>query len=378
MGAVWAVVKKDLREVLSSPYFIASLIGGLIALIVLGAVMGESIRATKTSLEEFAIVVNNTTQLGWMFVEELSKRGGEVYREFSAELLERYGFVVFVPANFSFPAVVELAAKYRGVFILAPPPMLDEAAQAVAERVGIPPRLVELSVYVYLDGKRLSAEEVNALLSVFIFSWLFILIVPAMVASTAAISVGLEKEKKMFELILSTPATATSVVAAKFVSTLILTLIQYAVLAAGFVYYMTSVVVPPSRSIDASLSSQALLDPSVISPSLTSALALSIVVLSISFLVAVKTEDIKTAQSVVPVVVLPMILPSIAALFVPLDTVEWYPFAHPLAIAASLLTGQAQKVATYLLIDAALATAAAVLALRLATPQYIVLGRRRR
>ncbi|MEM1598211.1 MAG: ABC transporter permease [Pyrobaculum sp.] len=368
---MWAIVEKDLKEVLSSRYFIASLLGGFVLLIALGAVMGGSVKAAASSFAKFAVVVDNTTQLGWMFVDELARRGGVVYRGFSAELLDKYGFVVFVPANFSFPAVVELASKYRGVFAFSNLPAVDAAAEAVAERIGLPPRLVEQRVYVYFGGRRLSLEEVGALFSAFFFSWLFMFIVPMMVASTAAVAVGVEKEKKMFELILSTPATATSVVVAKFFSALLLAVVQFLLYAVAFAYYISAVTAPsPTAALP--------LDFNVLAYALASAFALSIVVLSMSFLVAVRTEDLKTAQSVVPAVVVPMLLPSFAALFTTVDGMEWYPFTHPMSIAASLLMGQPHRAVAYLLIDAALAAAAAALALRLATPQYIVLGRRRR
>ena len=74
-------------------------------------------------------------------------------------------------------------------------------------------------------------------------------IVPLLLASTAEITVGMEKEKRSFELILSTPATAPGLVAAKLLSTLILALVQFAVLSIGLVIYLSNIskaVPPPS------------------------------------------------------------------------------------------------------------------------------------
>jgi len=379
MGVLSALVVKDLREILTSRYFLVSLVGGFVALVALGAVMGASIRETATGMQKFAVVVNSTTDLGMRFVEKLRLYGGELYSSFSPDLLRRYSYVVVVPQNFTFPARVEVYARYRGLMSVAPPSALNAAAAEVAREVGIPPRLLNVTTLVYIDGARLTEADVSVLFSLFMLSWAFMIIVPLLVAATAAVAMGVEKEKRTFELILSTPATPNALIAAKLVSSVILALIQFAVMALGMVIYLSNVVViktSPTAARPFTLSIS--LSPSLLAPIALSTLALSIAVLALSLLVATRTEDVKTAQSVVPSVVLPLLLPALAALLAPVDALETYPFVHPLAIATAAVFGRWDKVYLYLAVDWALAAAAVIAVSRLMTAEYLVAGGRRR
>ena len=374
-----ALVVKDLREILTSRYFLVSLVGGFVALVALGAVMGASIRETATGMQKFAVVVNSTTDLGMRFVEKLRLYGGELYSSFSPDLLKQYSYVVVVPRNFTFPARVEVYARYRGLMSVAPPSALNAAAAEVAREVGIPPRLLNVTTLVYIDGARLTEADVSVLFSLFMLSWAFMIVVPLLVAATAAVAMGVEKEKRTFELILSTPATPNALIAAKLVSSVILALIQFAVMALGMVIYLSNVVViktSPTAARPFTLSIS--LSPSLLAPIALSTLALSIAVLALSLLVATRTEDVKTAQSVVPSVVLPLLLPALAALLAPVDALETYPFVHPLAIATAAVFGRWDKVYLYLAVDWALAAAAVIAVSRLMTAEYLVAGGRRR
>jgi len=373
------LVVKDLREILTSRYFLVSLVGGFVALVALGAVMGASIRETVTGMQKFAVVVNGTTDLGMRFVEKLRLYGGELYTSFSPDLLRRYSYVVVVPQNFTFPARVEVYARYRGLMSVTPPSALNAAAAETAREVGIPPRLLNVTTLVYIDGAKLTEADVSVLFSLFTLSWIFMFLVPLLVAATAAVAMGVEKEKRTFELILSTPATPNALIAAKLISSVILALIQFAVMAAGMVIYLSNVVVvetSPAAARPFTLSIS--LSPSLLAPMALSTLALSIAVLALSLLVATRTEDVKTAQSVVPSVVLPLLMPALAALYSPVDAFEAYPFVHPLAVATAAVFGRWEKVHLYLAVDWALAAAAVLAVSRLMTAEHLVAGGRRR
>jgi len=380
MGVLSALVVKDLQEILTSRYFLVSLVAGFAVLAALGAVMGASIRETVAGTQKFAVVVNGTTDLGMRFVEKLRRYGGEVYNSFSPDLLTRYSYVVVVPRNFTFPAQVEVYARYRGIVSAAPPPVLDVAAAEVAEEVGVPPRLVEITTFVYLDGAVLTEADVAVLFSLFMFSWFFMFLVPLLVATTAAVAMGVEREKRAFELILSTPATPNALIAAKLISSVMLALIQFAVMVFGMIIYISNVAViqtPPAATAQP-LTLLTPPSPDLLALVALSTLALSIAVLALSLLVATRTEDIKTAQSVVPSVVFPLLLPAFAALFTPIDALETYPFVHPLAIATAALFGQWNKAYLYLAVDWALAASTLLAVSRLMTVEYLVTGGKRR
>ncbi|WP_258871827.1 ABC transporter permease [Pyrobaculum aerophilum] len=381
VAAFTAIVLKDLREVLTSRFFIASLAGGLVTLIALGAVFGTALQFEQGGTQKFAVVVNGTTELGEKYVEILKRLGGDVYGNFTERLLDAYSFVVVVPRNFSLPATVEVYARYRRLFSLAPPPVLDAASAKLASEMGLPPRLVDAVLIAYIDGRRLTASDVSSIMGMFMFSWIFMFIVPLLLASTAAITVGMEKEKRTFELILSTPATAPGLIAAKLLSTLILALIQFAVLSIGLAIYMLNVskAVPHTTAPgQATIIVSSSVTPSVAASVVISTLALSIFLLAIAFLIATKAEDIKSAQNIAALVILPLLLPSIVAIFGTVQGLEAYPFIHPLASAFAALLGQWDKVFLYLLTDWALAVAALILVFKIVTAEFLITGKLRK
>jgi ABC-2 type transport system permease protein len=241
MGALAALVVKDIREVATSRYFLASLVAGFVVLVALGAAVGASFREAAAEMQKFAVVVNQTTRLGEVYVEELRRLGGDVYEAFSPDLLQRYIYVVVVPPNFTFPSRVEVYAKYRGLLSVAAPPAVERAAAEAARRMGLPPRLVNVTTLLNLDGVCLSGADLALLNSLFLVTWLFMVVVPLSVATTAAVAIGIEKEKKTFELILATPATPGVLVAAKLISSTALALLQLAVTAAGMLIYLANV-----------------------------------------------------------------------------------------------------------------------------------------
>lgn len=380
MGAFTAIVTKDLKEILVSRFFVASLVGGLAALVILGVSLNMAVSSAKTPAGKFAVVVNKTTELGLKYSDLLKSLGGEIYDNFTPDLLDKYDFVVIVPENFSLPAEVEVYARYKGLLSLGVPPVLNYAAAELASEIGLPSHLVNVSMALYIDGVKLNEAEAASLLGLFLFSFIFMLLVPLIVASTAAIAMGLEKEKRTFELILSTPATPSVLIWAKLVSTLILALIQYSALAVGLLIYFTNLSRATSQYMPPGAGSAAIttISPSIAASILASTLALSVFLLVISFLVATKSEDIRTAQSVGMLVILPFVLPSFAALFLPPRALEVYPFLHPMASAYSALAGRWDRVLLYLLEDWGMAIASLIVALKVITAEFLITGRLRR
>ncbi|MFN7105271.1 MAG: ABC transporter permease subunit [Pyrobaculum sp.] len=376
--AVWPLVVKDLKEIVTSKYFVATLLGGLTVFIVMGNVLNMGVGDFATP-HRFAIVVNGTTELGEIFVKNLQKYGGVVYDNFTTGLLHGYSYVVLVPQNFSFPATVEVIHRYRGVI---PPTSstIEKATRETAREVGIPPRLVIQKGWVYLNGVWLSMADVALLFGVFLNVWLFALIVPLMASSIASVSIGIEREKKMFELILSTPVSTKSIVLSKLISSSILALIQLAVFGGGMLYLLLNVtqfsyITPGQVSTTAGDLPRGLaMGPVVLFLSMASALSLVIISLSLSFLIATRAEDVRTAMNIAPAVVTFLALPAMAVLFSPLENVELYPFAHPIVVAMYALIGQVEKAYLYLALDWGAAAAALFTTFKIATPEYL-LGR---
>ncbi|WP_148683053.1 ABC transporter permease [Pyrobaculum ferrireducens] len=381
MGAFAALVLKDLGEVLSSRYFLASLVGGFAVLIAMGYAMGAVVKTAQATTQKLAVVVNGTTPLGERYAEILRAMGGEIYHSFSPDLLDRYGYVVVIPGNFSLPARLPVYIRYRGLMALAPPNVLQNAAAKLAEEVGVPPRLMEPRLYVYMGRRVLTDRDVGAVFGLFLMSWIFMFIVPLIIASTAAVSIGMEKEKRTFELILSTPVTPTALITAKFLSTLLLAIVQFGVMTAGLFIYMANIAAAAAASPPPSGEAFELgfaPSPQLVAAVALSSLALALALLGLAFLAATKTDDVKTAQSVVPLVVFPLLIPSLAALFGSVEGWEAYPFVHPLVVAYAVLQGEWERAYVYLALDWALAAAVALVVARAVTAEYLVLGRARR
>lgn len=380
MGVLGAIVVKDLKEILSSRYFLASLFGSLAVLLALGALMGAAAEEAAPRIK-FAVVGKAATTEGELFIKYLQMLGGDIYEVYTPDLLERYSYVVFVPSNFTFPASVDVVYKFRGLVTLASLPAVEHAARLAARDMGLPPWLVAQNIYVQLGPTRLSVGEISSIYSLYFMTWLFTFIVPLLVASTAAVAVGVEKEKRTFELILATPATPASVVVGKLLSSLILAVIQLAALIFGFLFFISrlAAAAPPTSGVASAGEplTPIFLSPAAVFMPILSVVALSIFSLTVAFLIAVKTEDIKTAQSVVPTLLIPLLLPTLMMTFLYSEAFEWYPYVHPLAVAFAVLTGSWEKAATYVAIDWALAAAGIVAVLKFATSEYLLSGRRR-
>jgi ABC-2 type transport system permease protein len=191
----------------------------------------------------------------------------------------------------------------------------------------------------------------------------------------------MEKEKRTFELILSTPVTPTALITAKFLSTLLLALIQFGVMTAGLFIYMANIAAAAAASPPPSGEAFELgfaPSPQLVAAVALSSLALALALLGLAFFAATKADDVKTAQSVVPLVVFPLLIPSLAALFGSVEGWEAYPFVHPLVVAYAVMQGEWGKAYTYLALDWALAAAVELVVARLVTAEYLVLGRVRR
>ncbi|WP_245218342.1 ABC transporter permease [Pyrobaculum islandicum] len=376
MSVFITLVVKDMREILTSRYFLLSLLGGFVALVFVGVLMGVSIRGAAAA-QKFAVVVNETNDLGHRYVEKLKALGGVVYSEFTPALLEKYSYVVIVPRNFTFPARLEVYRRYGGFLSLAAPAVLRTAAEELAREAGVPPTLVNVTLRLYFDGAWLGEAEAGALLSLYMASFVITLMVPLLVAATAAIAVGVEKEKRTLELILATPATPSALVLSKLVSSILLMLIQFAVFMVGYGVYFANLAYLPEVSQPREIPHLSL-PTGTLALSALSILAISVLVVAVSFALASRAEDIKTAQSVATMVVFFFAAPAVVVFFAPTDWLKLDPLLHPLYIAVASLFGKWSEMYLLLAIDWALAAVALYVVSKVVTAEYLVTSRWRR
>ena len=166
------------------------------------------------------------------------------------------------------------------------------------------------------------------------------------VAQMAATSMATEKENKTLETLLTLPVSRLSILAGKMGGTAVVSIIAAVAYIIGFSYYMSSFQVGPSVPI--SLEDIGL----TMSPLGFGLLALSIFMavlaaLSLAMILAVFTQDVRSAQSLVSFTIMPLVFPALVLIFADLNTLPTafklvllaLPFSHPTIAAKAVILG---------------------------------------
>lgn len=173
---------------------------------------------------------------------------------------------------------------------------------------------------------------------------MIIMMLVTMAGGMVISSMGMEKETKTLETLLTMPVKRTSIVAGKLVGAAIVGLIMAVVYMTGFGYYMDSFTVPGLDPADYDLTLSVgdyLLEGASLFLALLAGLA-------ISMLLGTFAENFKAAQSLTfPVVALAMI-PMFMTMFLDFDTmpaagqalVFAIPFSHPMMAVRALMLDQ--------------------------------------
>ncbi len=166
------------------------------------------------------------------------------------------------------------------------------------------------------------------------------------VAQMAATSMATEKENKTLETLLTLPVSRISILAGKMGGTAVVSVIAAIAYIIGFSYYMSSFqfesVVPVSLE-DIGLT---------ITPVGYALLALSILMavlaaLSLAMILAVFTQDVRSAQSLVSFTIMPLVFPALILVFADINSLPTafkyvllaLPFSHPTIAAKAVIFG---------------------------------------
>lgn len=163
------------------------------------------------------------------------------------------------------------------------------------------------------------------------------------VAQMAATSMATEKENKTLETLLTLPVSRMSILAGKMGGTAAISVISAIAYIIGFSYYMSSFQ-PQNISLelaDIGLS---------ISPVGLGLLAISIFMavlaaLSLAMILAVFTQDVRSAQSLVSFTIMPLVFPALILMFADINTLPTIlkiillalPFSHPTIAARAVI-----------------------------------------
>lgn len=208
---------------------------------------------------------------------------------------------------------------------------------------------IQTKGYTVVKGKTVAVPP--ALIASLINSQSFIVPVILMmmilfVAQMAATSMATEKENKTLETLLTLPVSRISILAGKMGGTAVVSVISAVAYIIGFSYYMQSFQFGAVTSIslaDIGLS---------ITPVGFVLLAVSIFMavlaaLSLAMILAVFTQDVRSAQSLVSFTIMPLVFPALILVFADLNSLPVafkyvilaLPFSHPTIAAKAVILG---------------------------------------
>ncbi|MEM2870371.1 MAG: ABC transporter permease [Thermoplasmata archaeon] len=216
-----------------------------------------------------------------------------------------------------------------------------------------------------------------------------LMILLIMAGQLAATSVAMEKEQKTLEVLLTLPVRRVSILLGKLAGVVLVSLLATASYLVGFSFYFSSLGIGAG---DLDLASLGLAPPAEGIALLGASLLLSFVsALSLAVLFSVFTKDVRSAQSLMGVLYIPIMIPAIVLMFSPVESLPGWlqavilaiPFSYPIIASRALYTHQYLVVALGILYQALFTAGVLALAARVFSTEKILtakleLGRGRR
>ncbi|MDD4307974.1 MAG: ABC transporter permease [Thermoplasmata archaeon] len=193
------------------------------------------------------------------------------------------------------------------------------------------------------------SEITNQMMTQSLMIPMVLMILLIMVAQLAATSVAMEKEEKTLETLLTTPVSRGTILFGKIAGVVVISAIAVVAYMAGFSYYISSMNSMASGTTSLDLAALGLVPSTTGMLVLLATLFFSLVsALSLSVLVASFTEDVRSAQSLLGVIYVPIFIPALVLMFVDLSqlpalaqaAIMAIPFSYPVLAAKAMYTGE--------------------------------------
>jgi len=215
-----------------------------------------------------------------------------------------------------------------------------------------------------------------------------LMILLIMAGQLAATSVAMEKEQKTLEVLLTLPVRRINILIGKLSGVILVSLFATVSYLVGFTFYFNSLGVGGNR---ADLAAWGLSPEPAGIVLLAVTLLLSFVsALSLAVLLSVFTKDVRSAQSLMGVLYIPVMVPALVLMFAPLSVLPAglqaillaIPFSYPIIASQALYTQQYLVVALGIIYQAVFTAAVLALAARVFSTEKILtakleLGRRK-
>ncbi|MEM0357250.1 MAG: ABC transporter permease [Candidatus Bathyarchaeia archaeon] len=372
---------KELKELMRDPKILLPMIVvPLVMFPVLGGVVGYAMQAAQEQAIKAALVVVNNDCGNWSntfinFLQGLSAMGFNlmIYTESNIkplsekvlELLSKYnttqileipdGFSQNITIHFNNPnvrAYVRLYSVLRGTSVFenigssavdaligmfnrqhAPDILYSEKATVIKGEVkyGVDPMAV--------SGLLMYQSIVLPMMVLFLISY---------APQIAAASMAVEKEEKTLETLLTLPIDRLAILWGKLLSSIIVAAIGAVVYTAGYSYTLGSVMAGTPARLNVDLAALGLVPSTLGYLLLGLSLFVTIVsVLALSVILAAFAEDVRGAQALVGNIYPMIFLPSIALIYLDINTLPFafklvlfaIPFSHPMIASKAIIVG---------------------------------------
>jgi ABC-2 type transport system permease protein len=161
-------------------------------------------------------------------------------------------------------------------------------------------------------------------------------------------SMGMEKENKTIETLLTLPVKRSPIIVGKLIGSCLVALLMAVVYMIGFGYYMQAITQPAQGQLPASVGLAELgltmgpMEYGILGISLFLAI---LVALSLSMILGVYSQDVKSAQTMIMPIMLLVLIPFFMLMFMDVDTLPLalkillyaIPFSHPIIASRALL-----------------------------------------
>jgi ABC-2 type transport system permease protein len=376
MSALGNIIKKEVKELLTP----ATILPILVMTIIFGS-MGSMIGNVEEVVKEKPVIglidVDNTT-LSQIATDTIHTYAKVIYNGSTEEDIEeglatvddKGGVALFIlHKNFTGDIFNNKSAEIEVLWIMKGAGILDEVASGVAANI-IWSVNYELSQYLiesnssinstvvlaptyrndttYFKGQVLegvSPSLITAILSQqSLMVPILIMMLIMMAGSTVISSMGMEKENKTLETLLTLPVKRTYIVTGKLVGSAVVGLIMAGIYMIGFGYYMSSFQMAQGLNMDEYGFTLSAFDYVLVMLSLFAALLAG---LALCMVLGTFAKNYKSAQTLTfPVSALAM-LPMFIVMFKDFDTLPVWgqailfaiPFSHPMMAMRSLLFG---------------------------------------
>uniref|UniRef100_A0A832I5D9 ABC transporter permease n=1 Tax=Pseudothermotoga hypogea TaxID=57487 RepID=A0A832I5D9_9THEM len=364
----WNLLKKELREVLT----VSSVIS-IVAMALIYAMIGKSVgsiaeevskkqivavvnldkgefsKAIEDAVESYATVIYKGDNVDEA-MEKLKKNNG------SALLIIQEDFTQKISSNQQAKIKVISILKGLGIMDTIPSEAFNNFLNALKHQMVLTlltkygvenPSFVldpigreEATMYL---NKVLEGMSPSQLLNYVSNRWLIVSIVVMMLiimsGSTVISSLGLEKENKTLETLLTMPVARSHIILAKILAATIAGLVMAGIYMVGFSLYMRSFEVPLSSGIDFSMN---VVDYVLVTLSMFSALLCGI---SIAMLLGLISKDFKSAQTLTFPLVALAVFSMLLTMFKDLSTMPTFlkivvfaiPFTHAMTSVRNVL-----------------------------------------